>query len=73
MGEGALPKASRPAWAWGSGPRENILRTVTITVERYPEGPVLCGGALRLTMGAFRAHGFVMFGTAAPKTTVEGK
>ena len=36
-GEGAPPKAPPLCLESGPGPQENILRTVTTAVERYPE------------------------------------
>lgn len=73
QGQAAVPRervrrrrASGFAWAAGSGPGENISRTVT-KVERYPDIPRPCwgrpvlpwGALLRTAVFVLRKRGFV--------------
>ena len=69
-----------PAWVRDPGPWENIPRTVTIFVERYPEAFLLgsvCPGrrGFGLAMGAFCVHGFLrgQIWAVRPGTVYGGK
>lgn len=56
-GEGEPPKEQPPAWAAYPGPWENILRTVTKFVERYPDASS-SGGCVRLPCALFAHRAF---------------
>ncbi len=57
-GEGEPPKEQPPAWAAYPGPWENILRTVTKFVERYPDVSS-SGGCVRFPVRSMRTGLFV--------------
>ncbi|KUE77108.1 hypothetical protein ASJ35_04210 [Ruthenibacterium lactatiformans] len=69
-GEGEPPKEQPPAWAAYPGPWENILRTVTKFVERYPDVSS-SGGCVRLPCALY-AHRAFCFSSLCPCVGAEG-